>query len=767
MTIGKKLMLGFGLIIVLLLIVMLISFISSQSIKDEGESIVIQAKDARSEYKQFTNIDTFESDLKDMLQYVLRLGYVTNTDEQEMMFEEYKKMFSAVEELSKTNGFFSLLELELTKLNDSVEKIFTQKALELDALSQLSADKVTAEDIRTQLEFLYKEKEELLKRDDMKIVRIIQTLQMMKQDYISLRQPDEKKENEIKERLLESGLDGLTFIEMEVLWDNEVLGGPPITGFPMLILCARELMATDGKYPDFLSELKQAKEDILDYIKLKTQFGYTTYDAVASIFVPLSVELYEKKLKKLQESLLKISRMEVNLQAKENMVGYHNETAEQARKDSLNTIKNELSTVLNDLQVRLEALISESATSFNENLNQVEEKSEESVTLINNMNSFILIVLITSVLISIIIAYFIYSSIKKPIVNILKKTEKIKNLDFTVEFEETKKKDEMGQLETALKEIVWAVKETLQNVKKAIEDVKESTDKLEQVAGESENISKELKSQADRTENDVQDTSAAIEEVSSGVEEVAASAKNITDVSSDLYERTQETSKSAKSGQKELTKVADIVKEAEEQAKATSRVVEELQANAKNVGEIVKTISGISEQTNLLALNAAIEAARAGEAGKGFAVVADEIRKLAEESQKSTEDIAKMLKEIGNGVGEVNDASDKTVEIVNKMEENSREALEQFENILERLSGVTESVHNLNSTSEEQSAAAQEIADAMDQSARSMVNASEQVENMVRQLENQSASVKDLSQTSSELTVLNKELEEDINKFNL
>jgi methyl-accepting chemotaxis protein len=48
-----------------------------------------------------------------------------------------------------------------------------------------------------------------------------------------------------------------------------------------------------------------------------------------------------------------------------------------------------------------------------------------------------------------------------------------------------------------------------------------------------------------------------------------------------------------------------------------------------------------------------------------------------------------------------------------------------------------------------------------------MVNASEQVENMVRQLEKQMASVKDLSETSSELSLLNGDLEKDINKFQL
>ncbi len=765
MSIGKKLLIGFGLIILLLLVVMMISYLSSQSIKAEGESIVVQAKDARTEYMNFKNIDIFESDLKDMLQYVLRLGYVTNIEEQEQMFDEYQKMFNEIQKLAKDNDFYSLLEAELMQLNQSVEQIFTQKGTELTALSELASDSATADDIRVQLEDLYVIEETLLSRDDMNIVMVIQKLQQMKEEYRSLRQSDEEKENEIRQKLLEAGLDELTLVEMEVLWDNEVLGGPPITGFPMLILCAREIMASDGDYSDFQSDMKQAKQDILDYMTLKTQYGYTTYDAVTSIFVPLSVELYEKKLIKLQETLLKEKRMEVNLQAKENMVGYHTQTAEKARTSSLLIIKSELSTVLEQLNQQIESQINESSNKFNQNINEVEKKSEESVSLINTMNSYILIVLIVSVLISIVIAIFIYSSIKKPITNILKKTDRIKDLDFTVEFEETRKKDEMGQLETALKEIVWAVKETIRNVKNAIENVKASTDKLETVAGESENISQQLKTQADRTENDVQDTSAAIEEVSSGVEEVAASAKNITDISSDLYERTQETSESARSGQKELTKVADIVKEAEEQAKATSRVVEELQVNAKNVGEIVNTISGISEQTNLLALNAAIEAARAGEAGKGFAVVADEIRKLAEESQKSTEDIAKMLKEIGNGVGEVNDASDKTVEIVNKMEENSKQALEQFENILERLSGVTDSVHNLNSTSEEQSAAAQEIADAMDQSARSMVNASEQVENMVHDVEKQVDSITQMNEISQNMRQLADDLRSDISKF--
>lgn len=213
-------------------VVMMISYLSSQSINSEGESIVVQAKDARTEYSKSKDIDVFESDLKDMMQYVLRLGYVTNIEEQEKMFEKYQKLFVGIQELAKENGFYSLFEAGLIQLNESVEQIFTQKGSELVALSELASDSAAADGIRVQLEDFYITEEESLSKDDMNVVMFIQKLQQMKEVYRSLRQPDETKENEIRKTLLEAGLDELTLMEIGVLWDNEVLGGLRLLDFP-------------------------------------------------------------------------------------------------------------------------------------------------------------------------------------------------------------------------------------------------------------------------------------------------------------------------------------------------------------------------------------------------------------------------------------------------------------------------------------------------------------------------------------------------------
>jgi methyl-accepting chemotaxis protein len=380
-------------------------------------------------------------------------------------------------------------------------------------------------------------------------------------------------------------------------------------------------------------------------------------------------------------------------------------------------------------------------------------------------NNRILLIVIISIISSVLIAYLIQRSIKKPITDLLAKTEKLKNLDFTVEFSKKLNKNEIRKLEKSFEEIVLSVKSTILSVKDAVQEIESSTEKMQEISSTSESISEKLNNIAVNTNHIAQDTSATIEEISSEIEEMAAASSTMESLTKELFDKSADAGKASEKGENALKDLVEIIEDEKNGAVETTKYVETLKKDTKNVEKIVLTISSIAEQTNLLALNAAIEAARAGEAGKGFTVVADEIRKLAETSKNETKNIEITLKEIGKGVDVVKSSSEKTVKIANSMEIKSEEALKQFKVILEKLNGINHSAQRVSETSSHQSDSSNEIANAMNHSAESMVNVSSAVENMLENVKIQKVSAESVGTSASLLKELSKKLQVEINKF--
>ena len=207
--------------------------------------------------------------------------------------------------------------------------------------------------------------------------------------------------------------------------------------------------------------------------------------------------------------------------------------------------------------------------------------------------------------------------------------------------------DEIG---AALKKF----KSLIKNVNKAIKEAKKSAD-------DNHVASMELSRSSVSIGNAVDSEARFIEQTHQLVEKI-----NI--IISDTTKKTESSSSSLMSANKELSSARSSVlnvtgqirRTTEEQAKLSGKI-SDLSVSAREVRKVLEVIDDIADQTNLLALNAAIEAARAGDHGRGFAVVAEEVRKLAEKTQSS-------LAEINTTVGAITKSID---EVVNTISHNS------------------------------------------------------------------------------------------------
>ena len=307
--------------------------------------------------------------------------------------------------------------------------------------------------------------------------------------------------------------------------------------------------------------------------------------------------------------------------------------------------------------------------------------------------------------------------------------------------------DEIGDMGRELNKYIENENVLIHGILNIVSSVTDSASSLSTTSDEMANNMKSLTHKSNIVSSAVEQLSMNVKNVSGNTKEIASSIQTVSDSSGEMNISVKEIAQSAESA-------AKISREAAQLADAGVDKVESLDSAANEIGKVIEVIQEIAEQTNLLALNATIEAARAGEAGKGFAVVASEVKQLSSQTSQAIEDINKRVDAIQSNtkstIGNINDVRgviQKVAQFTNTIASAVEEQSVITNQISKNVNSVSSGTQTVTANVAESSLATEEVAKNISSVTRDVADTS----NGIEKNQEASANLKSLANDLSEL----------------
>ena len=367
---------------------------------------------------------------------------------------------------------------------------------------------------------------------------------------------------------------------------------------------------------------------------------------------------------------------------------------------------------------------------INELRNRTNTQSALSIERVADMVTYISLILLLLVIISIAGFVVVQKRVSKPIEEISHALVDIgENVDLTHHLKQHSD-DELGVIAKQVNNLV-------DNFRTSIKEVVTVTDTIHKISSSVSQAVTRGNQASDNQKRETDMAAAAIEEMTTALSEVA--------------NNTSQADEASKHAESNVNRGNELVKDTIDQVNSltlefsnTSQVVNDLAEESNKVGAVLDVIKTIAEQTNLLALNAAIEAARAGEQGRGFAVVADEVRSLAQRTQTSTQEIESMIEQLQK-------KSSEAVVAIEKGSVGLKDTVERITGVDDSLSQILETMATISNLASTIATSTEQQTNVSEEISRNISNVADNSGNMLEDFSALSGNITDLKSASDQM----------------